>query len=667
MKQPPADPSQVLTRAFRIDPGSIRRVRAEEDAETEEPARYEFRLTTDDAVNLFADVYETLDHADGAVRMDWMASGNAPALWMHDHQQQLGVIESAEIRDGSIWPTVRFGNSAFAQEKRQDVDDGILRNVSVGFRIHGWEHEREDETGDYYRVTDWEPLEASLVTVPADRGTGFGRSAGEKCRLSEIEQARQARAKQPNNQSNTMPETTEPEAPATQTTEPTAQRQRSVEITHEAPSQQAIEDAITADRMRQMHIRKVGREWGFNDEAERACNEGMSVSDFNASVLAKAKKRTPGTTSDELGLSSKEKKRYSIENVFEALATGDSRRAEHEFAVSEALKEHQGRSNDRVAIPTDFLLRGWIPKDKGMRSLLYGERALVGVGVGNSEAAELVDTELASEMFIESLREQTVLLQLGPTILPGLVGNVQIPRELTNPSFTWVAEDAEPTDGNYTMDNVTLTFGTVASRISFTRQAGKTSTPGLEGLLTRSIRRGLAIAIEQGAINGDGTGNNPTGILNTSGIGDVTSGGTITHGDLLSLEEDLGTANADTGMSVGLTNSHGKKLLLETKKDAGSGLFLGTRAGEGINAVDTDIGRIYVTNNVPANLGVGTDKTGLIYGNISALLIGMWGGVEMIRDTATKVATGGVVLRIFQDLDINVSRPAEFSAIQDLT
>lgn len=666
MKQPPADPSQVLTRAFRADPESIRRVRAEGEND-DAPARYEFRLTTDDAVNLYADVHETLDHSADAVRMGWMQSGSAPVLWMHDHTQQLGVIESAEIRDGSIWPTVRLGNSGLAKEKRQDIDDGILRNVSVGFRIHGWEHEREDETGDYYRVTDWEPLEASLVTVPADRGTGFGRSAGEKCRLSEIEQARKSRAQSNNNQSNTMPETTEPDAPATQNTEPTAQRQRSVEITNEAPSQRAIEDAVAADRQRQAQIRRVGREWGFASDAERACEDGTSVADFNAEVLNKAQKRTPGTTSEEIGLSKKEKKRYSFTNVFEALATGDSRRAEYEFEVSEALKEHQGRSNDRVAIPTDFLLRGWIPRDPAIRSLLYGERALVGVGVGNSEAAELVDTELASEMFIESLREQTVLMQLGPTMLPGLVGNVQIPRELTNPAFEFVAEDAEPTDGNYTMDNVTLTFGTVASRISFTRQAGKTSTPGLEGLLTRSIRRGLGIAIESNAINGDGAGNNPTGILNTSGIGSVTSGGTITHGNLLELEEDLGTANADTGMSVGLTNSHGKKLLLETKKDAGSGLFLGTRAGDGINAVDTDIGRIYVTNNVPANLGVGTDKTGLIYGNISSLLIGMWGGVEMIRDTATKVATGGVVLRIFQDLDINVARPAEFSAIQDLT
>lgn len=645
----------VVMRAFtsRAE-GSIRRLRADDEPE-DAPARYEVRLTTDDPVNIFSDYHEALGHELSEVRMDWMRSGNAPLLWMHRHDQQLGVVEGAEVRNGSVFVNVRFGPSPFAQEKRADIEAGILRNVSVGFRIHDWRFEREDEDGEYYRVTDWEPKEASFVTVPADSNTGFGRSDLEKCHLSEIEDFRNSKNNEPQKMSkdaeNTGPNGAESE------------RSSVAVINEPAPNnERAIQDAVAADRERQRKIRDIGGRWGFGDEAERACGDGTSIGDFNAMVLERSQTRSIGTTTEEIGLSEKEKKRYSIQNVINALVTGDTRGAEHEFEVSDSIKDRQGRSNNHIAIPTDVLLRGWVPKDSAMRSMLYGERATVGVGVGNSEASDIVATELRDDMFIESLREEAVVMGMGVTVLSGLVGNVEIPRELTNPAFYWVGEDAEPTEGDYTMDKISLSFKTVGGRIPFTRQAGKTTTPGIESLLTRSIRRGLANAIDVTLINGAGTGGQPQGILNTSGIGSVTTSGTLTRDHLFDLEEALADANASTVGAQGLTNTHGKRVLMTTKTDAGSGLFVGSR-GEG-GTVDTDVGNFKISNNVPRTLN--TDKTGVIFGNFSALHVGMWGGVELIRDTATKIATGGVVLRVFQDLDCAVGRADEFAAITDL-
>jgi HK97 family phage major capsid protein/HK97 family phage prohead protease len=649
----------VIVRAFAASGEDAIRLLPRDDGSEEAPARYEFRLTTADAVNIAGRYHETLGHDDGEVRMNWMRSGNAPLLWMHRHDQQLGVIESAAIRDGSVFVTVRFGSSAFAQEKRADVEDGILKNVSVGFRIHGWRFEREDGEDEFYRVVDWEPKEASLVTVPADPNTGFGRSASEKCHLQEVEQFSTER--------NTTTNTDTMAKEADTETLNSGPQCSAVTIQHEpAPdNSRAIQDAVAADRDRQRKIRQVGAEWGFSEEAQRACDDGTSIADFNELVLNKGKTRSLGTTTDDLGMSQKEKKRYSMENVLNALVTGNTRGAEHELEVSEDIKARTGRSNDRIAIPTDVLLRGWIPKDVALRSMMYGERATVGVGVGNSEAADLVATELQADMFIESLREQAVVLGMGVTALPGLVGNIDIPRELTNPSMYWVDEDAEPTEGDYTLDKVSLSLKTIAGRIPFTRKAGKQSTPNLEGLLNSSIRIGLANAIDVALINGDGTGGAPTGILNTSGIGTVNSGGTLTRNHLFDLEEDLANANATTSGAQGLTNTHGKRVLLTTKTDAGSGLFVGSRGDNG--TVDTDVGNFKVSNNVPNNLGAGTDKTAVIFGNFSSLYMGMWGGVELIRDTSTKVSTGGVVLRVFQDLDCVVGRAADFSAIVDLT
>jgi hypothetical protein len=128
---------------------------------------------------------EILDHDSKSVRLNWLKSGNAPFLADHNPNDQIGVIEEAEIssdRKGRC--VVRFSKSARAEELFQDVIDGIRVNVSVGYRIHAATLEdfsEDDDKNDVYRVHDWEPVEVSLVSIPADQSVGVGRGEdGEK-------------------------------------------------------------------------------------------------------------------------------------------------------------------------------------------------------------------------------------------------------------------------------------------------------------------------------------------------------------------------------------------------------------------------------------------------------------------------------------------------------
>src|SRR5262245_41391466 len=121
---------------------------------------------------------ETLDVRDGAVRLDRLSRGGQ-LLVNHDPNQVAGVVESVRIdRDRKARATVRFGRSAFASEIFQDVVDGIRGSVSVGYAIHDIALEKKGENGgpDSYRVTDWEPYEISIVSVPADTTVGVGRA-----------------------------------------------------------------------------------------------------------------------------------------------------------------------------------------------------------------------------------------------------------------------------------------------------------------------------------------------------------------------------------------------------------------------------------------------------------------------------------------------------------
>ncbi len=120
---------------------------------------------------------EVLDCKTGSIRDKRLRMG-APLLVGHDAADQVGVVESFEITSGrKLRILARFGKSQRAEEIWRDVLDGIRCNASVGYIIHDLILEKEEDGVATYRVTDWEPLEGSLVAVPADPTVGVARSA----------------------------------------------------------------------------------------------------------------------------------------------------------------------------------------------------------------------------------------------------------------------------------------------------------------------------------------------------------------------------------------------------------------------------------------------------------------------------------------------------------
>jgi phage head maturation protease len=91
----------------------------------------------------------------------------------------LGVVEDAWLTDGAGHARVRFSARPPAAEVFADVKAGIIRNVSVGYITHEAEElDRERGEPRVVRATRWEPLELSLVAVPADAGATVRAAAG---------------------------------------------------------------------------------------------------------------------------------------------------------------------------------------------------------------------------------------------------------------------------------------------------------------------------------------------------------------------------------------------------------------------------------------------------------------------------------------------------------
>lgn len=115
--------------------------------------------------------WEVLEISEDAMRMDRLQNG-APLL--NDHfnfgvENVIGVVERAWIEGKEAKALVRFSDREEVQPIIQDVENGILKNISVGYRVHVFEkHNTPNDERPTYRATDWEAHEISLVPIPAD-------------------------------------------------------------------------------------------------------------------------------------------------------------------------------------------------------------------------------------------------------------------------------------------------------------------------------------------------------------------------------------------------------------------------------------------------------------------------------------------------------------------
>lgn len=114
---------------------------------------------------------EVLSHEPDAVDLT-RAAGGLPLLYAHDPMQPVGVVEQVRLERGRLVGVLRFGQSAKAQEAWQDVLDGVLRGVSVGYVVNEYA-----STADGVLAVRWTPYEASILAVPADITVGVNRGA----------------------------------------------------------------------------------------------------------------------------------------------------------------------------------------------------------------------------------------------------------------------------------------------------------------------------------------------------------------------------------------------------------------------------------------------------------------------------------------------------------
>lgn len=127
---------------------------------------------------------EILCHDEGCVNLDRFNNGLGTLLFNHNRSAVVGHIDKVWIEDNRGKAIVRFDEDDESEKIYQKVLKGTLQGVSVGYSISRYEELIDSDskssngrfTGPGYVITDWEPLEISIVSVPADPSVGIGRS-----------------------------------------------------------------------------------------------------------------------------------------------------------------------------------------------------------------------------------------------------------------------------------------------------------------------------------------------------------------------------------------------------------------------------------------------------------------------------------------------------------
>jgi len=546
---------------------------------------------------------EVLVHEMGAIDLAFLASGRAPLLLDHDMERQIGVIESVELSgDRVLRAKVRFGRSALAQEVFQDVVDGIRSNVSVGYRVN--KMERSTTNKDEYLVRSWSPLEVSVVSIPADPSVGVGRSAA----------------------------ALEPKP----TVEPSIKKE--VKMTDEVNLDAVRAEANAAAARNASEIIALGARHNKRDLADAAIRSGKSIEQFRGELLDVIGSDKP-LESENIGLTKKEVRHFSVVRAIAALANPTDRRmreaAAFEFEVSEAAANRYGRAAQGVMIPTDILG-------------VWGKRDL-----NTSDDNEIVATNLLANEFIDVLRNSSSVMQAGARMLPGLVGNVAIPKKTAASSGGWIsseggaASESEPTFGT-----VSMSPKNVGAFTDMTRQLILQSTPAVEALVRDDLTQALALAIDKGALEGSGSSGQPTGILNTSGVNKPTAfaAAVPTFAEMVAMETAVAEDNALFGNLAYITDAATYGGLKTKAKDSGSGLFV--LEGGQANGYD-------VIRTQQATAG------NVYFGNFADCLIGMWGGLDLLVDPYTASSSGTVRVRALQTIDVALRNAVSFAYNND--
>ena len=275
--------------------------------------------------------------------------------------------------------------------------------------------------------------------------------------------------------------------------------------------------------------------------------------------------------------------------------------------------------------------------------------------------------------FFDALYAKTVLPQLGAIKLEGLAANTDLTGFSAGVSAGWATEVADAASGDPTTASRSISPKRLTAYVDLSKQLLLQDNFSIQNYTVQSFMKAFAVAIEAAAINGSGSSGQPTGLLGTSGIGSVaigTNGGAPTLAKILELIQVVESANAGMNGKF-LVNPKVVAKLKQTVIDSGSGAMIMPYMNYFMGQPEQIAGKeTYSTSNVPSTLTKGSTSgtcSAIIYGDFENLVVGQYGGIDLVIDPASQAIGGKTRIVMSQYVGVAVKQPAAFAAILDAT
>jgi HK97 family phage major capsid protein/HK97 family phage prohead protease len=584
---------------------------------------------------------EVLSHKPSAVRLDRANGGAMPLLFNHDINDPIGMITGARIEKGRLMVDA----SPFSTDRAAEVQamiNGGLKNVSLMYKSYVIEENVETET---FTVTDWEPFEVSIVTVPADPSVGIGRSAEAEYEVRMIRASNGA--EKPilkEGQQMTKEEEQATEAAKVKAVAEETDRKAALEVRSESRP-----NAVELEKNRKRGIENLCKANKLDDRyRDMWIGQGLSldqVSDDLLQILEERGKSNPQPVT-KIGLTDQETQRFSLRRAILACIDKDWSKAGFEMECSRSIAAKLGKLPE----PSKF----YIPFEvmEGPNSGRFQKRDVTVATAG--QGGYLVQTQNIG--FIEVLRNRSVAFRMGARRLSGLQGSVTVPRQSAAATAYWLANEATSiTESQQTFVQMALSPKNVGAYTEISRQLLLQASPGAEGIVSDDLGQVVAVAVDLAVLNGSGASGQPTGIIGTSGIGGVT-GTSIAYAGILEFQTDVAGANVVPASGGYVTTPTIAALLMGRQRFSSTDTPLWTG-----NVWDGMVSGFpgMASNQMPAG--------DILFGDWQEVVVGEWGVLEIEVNPYANFPAGIVGVRAIYSMDVGVRRPFAFSLATSVT
>ena len=651
---------------------------------------------------------EVLEHSPQAI--DMTRTAGAPFLADHnarDFRSHMGVLENTRLDMGSkkLRARVRFSERDEAQAMRRDMQTGIRTKISIGYNIDPDNVEITRQEGQLKRYTykRWTPLEGSSVAIPADEGVGVGRALDgltpadlRRARALIEEMQRTPTAAATAEETRTVPETAAATAAGAATGAATA-------VLDPKPDPVAIRAEARAEEQKEKReIVKLANEHGMVAKLPEWFEKEMDLAAVRAAIMATYREKTAKSIADPgvVDLTEREQKRYNYQRGIDTQINAIEGKRNTTSFETEVATELGKNLPPGYSFGGGLLVPTCMSKEKARQHNManglgvglrrqFGQNGLIATRTGLDTLSGSIGGDVVFTVpgeWLELLRNFMAVYAAGASYMTGLQGPIAFPQQITAATASWVAENpgSDVSDSNLTLQQVPLKPYTLQASTSYSRQLWIQSVVDIDAAVKQDLAAINALALDEAAIAGTGSGNQPTGITAWSGTASYvmgTNGATPAYVDLVGMETLITKANADqwplSYLVHPVTRGTFKKAVPLSSTvglpvwtvDDEQGVGPGQQAGGGSRRRGQLNGyEAWASAQVPSALTKGS-SSGIclagIFGAFPTLVIGDWGMFEIIVDPYRLKKQGMIELTTFAMYGIALKYAAAFCVCLD--